>query len=184
MNNAKRMTLQEIEAMPKASVIWFELHSLDDSDTFAEYYNIYPAMIAAPGENGVICWGSSDEYGVLEINNELINNDRLFWDHEPDKDMIFRGIPADIYNNMHIYPESETAKRLMTAITSRGYEINRFYSLSGVDESEFMQIIQGEREPDLSEIQQISGTLHLDEAEMRSIFYANVFDIKTGKRID
>ncbi len=174
MNDAKRLTLEEIEALPIGSVVWYEQHVRDDDEQYAEFYSLYPALVAEPGKNGTICWAGGGQFDIMTIDNTLINEDRFFWNAKPDRDMITRGIPDEAYNNLMIYPKTEVGKRLMLAITYRGYEIGPFCQLCGLDESTLTKIITGEKEALRNEIEAIIEALQIDDSKARSIFFPDL----------
>lgn len=173
MNGAKRLSLSEIEALPRGSVIWFELHTIDDEETGIDYYDVFPALVGWPGSNGSICWINSHGFGngVLEINDEMINDNRVFWNSEPERDMIRRGVPEEYYNETLISPQTEQARKLVTMITSNGYTVEEFCCLYNLDEAPFMEVLNGKRELVQNEMKAIIAALHMSDSEARNVFF-------------
>lgn len=97
MNNAKMLTLEEIKNLPKASVIWRQEFYLD-SDYDIEWFQLEPMLVCIPGEDGVLSWANSYSFLHLDIDDNLINNNRIFWDMEPDSDMTERGMSESKFN--------------------------------------------------------------------------------------
>lgn len=97
MNNAKKLTVQDIINLPKASVIWKEEHHFDENYNIG-YYELFPMLVCVPGENGVLAWACKSYYCHLFINENLIDENTSFWDCEPDPDMISNDISETEYD--------------------------------------------------------------------------------------
>ena len=92
----KRLSLENIESLPKASVIWREEHIITSGgNSGVEYFQLQPMMIGVPGKKGVLCYADLDGYIILDIDENLITDTRFFWDAEPDPDVITSGIPEE-----------------------------------------------------------------------------------------
>lgn len=98
--NARILTLEEIKSLSKASVIWRVSHQEDD-DYHIHFHTVNPALIAVPGENGLIVGGDVGSLFCHDINDELINDGILFWSAEPAEEQLTDyGIPEAEFNKI------------------------------------------------------------------------------------
>ena len=173
---ARKLTLEEIEALPKASVIWLEMDMKDDNGIC--WHDVLPLLVCVPGKGGVLMGGDRDSFVDFDINDQLMNDpDNHFWSHEPSHDML-PGITRDEYNSIHekdfVFP------MLVEAITNRKLTFDRFCELAELNISKFMDALTGKREFVLWEIATIRDTLKLTADQLRKIFFPE----EAGKEYD
>lgn len=164
---ARKLTLEEIEALPKASVIWLEMDMKDDNGIC--WHDVLPLLVCVPGKGGVLMGGDRDSFVDFDINDQLMNDpDNHFWSHEPSHDML-PGITRDECNSIHerdfVFP------MLVEAITNRKLTFDRFCELAELNISKFMDALTGKREFMLHEIVAIRTALNLSDDEVRGIFF-------------
>lgn len=183
---AKKLTLKEIEALPKASVIWGSC--ISKSDDGIVWNDVYPLLVAIPGESGRLIGADEDsiwDYHIKELKDWA---DVDFWDKEPVKEQL-SGISRYEYNQLS-GRDDDLIKfpALATLITSRGISFDALCELTGLKLNSFWDALIGEREFELWEMAKIRSSLNLTNVETRNAFFpefsAPVFDIRTGKRIE
>lgn len=146
MNNARKLTLEEIKNLPKASVIWREQFTEDEESGFV-FYQLEPMLVCVPGECGVLAWANKYSFLDLTIDEDLLSG-RSFWDKEPDQDMI-QGVPeSDFDRFINASPLDDFTfpqKQLLSTITRAGFSVPRFCQETGIDESALIQNLQSEK---------------------------------------
>ena len=93
---ARKLTLDEIKALPKASVIWMENQYITDEGII--WYSLDPMMVCVPGENGCLIGGDKHSHFDLDIDDHLLD-DSTMWNMEPAKNQLV-GISAAEYDAM------------------------------------------------------------------------------------
>ena len=98
---ARRLSVGEIVALPLASVIWCEEHcTIELGENEIEYHQVLPFMISIPGYEGLLVWGDLDSYDGKRINDNLISDDCIFWDKQPEPEQINYGISFEEVNRI------------------------------------------------------------------------------------
>lgn len=143
----KRLSLDEIRELQRASVIWLEQHDID-TETGAAFFRIYPMMICVQGEGGVLAFADTDSVIVHDINDSLINHDRLFWDEEPDPDLISCCLPWDQYNSFLDWIGSDPVclRDLVEAVTLAGISFDQLGQAAGLTEDQLRSALIGKRD--------------------------------------
>ena len=95
MNAAKKLSLEEIKALPKASVVWMQIQY--ESDDGIKWYSLDPVMVCVPGENGFLIGGDMDCTIGRNIDDQLLDKDTTIWNMEPDKSQMV-GMTAAEYD--------------------------------------------------------------------------------------
>ena len=165
---ARKLTLEEIEALPKASVIWLEMDMKDDNGIC--WHDVLPLLVCVPGKGGVLMGGDRDSFVDFDINDQLMNDpDNHFWSHEPSHDML----PGITREERDSIPGDEdfVFPKLVEAITSRKLTFAKFCTLSGMDFSKFMDALNGKREFVQWEMVAIRTTLKLTADQTTEIFF-------------
>lgn len=144
----KRLTLDEIMSLPKASVIWREEHTYDEEEGF-NFYEIEPMLISVPGRDGVLCYASKENFLFLNIDEDLINPQRNFWDSEPAEGMIKTGLPMKEFDSFHEHYKIHriVSKDILSTITCAGYTLDQFCQKYGIALDELKSVLIGEKEP-------------------------------------
>ena len=90
MNQAKKMTLEEIAALPRAAVIWCEWIVDADEVEKLKFYDLFPVMVTFPGMDGSICGETDPEcYFQRFINEELVKEENcIYWNVKPDPEQL------------------------------------------------------------------------------------------------
>ena len=157
----KRLSLEEIMNLPKASVIWCEMHD-QDHESNCDFYDVFPMLICVPGRDGVLSWADRDSQIALDIDEKLITEDRFFWDSEPAADQISTGIPLQELNRF--FEENDVReiqnKRFLHLITSYGFSVPSFSKASGISQARIKGILKG-KAADVSDVWKISQVLNM-----------------------
>ncbi len=176
MNNPRKLSLDEIISLPKASVIWREEHFCPGGNQGLDFYQLEPMLVCVPGKNGVLAWANTETFQELRINRSLINERRSFWNAEPDPIFITSGIPESDYdqfiNNFEgDIPHEIDDSRLLYEITHRGFTVGLFSQATGIKLERLINILL---DPDLlmvSELEKIVDVLSLNAAQATAIFF-------------
>lgn len=163
---AKKLSLDEIKALPKASVIWMEVNDITDNGIV--WHSLDPVMIRVPGENGYLIGGNKDSIIDLAIDSHLLDNFSI-WNHEPNREQL-TGITQEEYDSIRD-EESIVFSGLSAAITSRGYTFKSFCELAGLNYTDFMDALTGKREFIQMEMVVIRSILNLSDAETIAVFF-------------
>ena len=163
---AKKLTLDEIKALPKASIIWMEVN--DKTDNGIVWYSLDPVMIRVPGENGYLIGGNKDSIIDLAIDSHLLDNISI-WNHEPNREQL-TGITQEEYDSI-TDEESIVLSGLSAAITSRRYTFKSFCELAGLNYADFMDALTGKREFIQMEMVVIRSILNMSDAETMAVFF-------------
>ena len=156
METAKKLSIEEMKALPFASVIWRNLTTVNDNGI--TFYVNSPCLVCDVGDNLYLVGGDSAgsfEYGIEDIlNDESIS----FWNGEPRKDQL-TGISISEYDEMDdteqiVFPD------LASAITSRGMTFKIFCSAAGIDYHSFWDSITGKTSFSCREIADIANKLN------------------------
>lgn len=175
---ARKLTLKEIETLPKASVIWMGLETHTDEGIL--FYDTYPIVVCVAGKNAVLAGADADLCWHIKINAEYFSDksDYSFWNIEPGKAQLI-GISADEYNNLN-EKEDIVFHDLATAITSRGITLQALSDMTGIKIERIYKILSDMDEIVQSEIVAIGTALNLSDDEKREIFFpefvGNVYD--------
>lgn len=166
--NAKKLTLKEIEAMPRGSVIWRgEVNSSDDGII---WHYADPAVICVAGPGGYLLGGCDAGTFDMDINEHLLDSPTLtFWDREPADEQL-PGITRAEFDAMD-EPEMIVFPNLAMAITSRRMTLEKFCEIAGLAYQEFWYAITGKREFRQWEIVKIRVALNLTDDEVMEIFF-------------
>lgn len=164
MNTAKKLTLDEIKALPRASVIWSSF--VFNTDEGIQFHTVYPVMVCVPHENGCLIGGDEEIYLRWIIDNQLMENDVTFWDIEPARDQL-PGITQNEYDGL---PD---VKRIIlaAAITSKGYSFESFSMTAGLSLDRLRESLNGQREFTLDEMEKISKVLEFSDDQIREVFF-------------
>lgn len=178
---ARKLTLEEIKALPKATVIWFALEQTGDTGVI--WHSVYPCVVCASGENGMIIGGNKEEIFCRDITDTMLDeSDISFWDHEPN-DIQLIGINEKEYNSFDFHEEDIIFPALAAAITSRRISFKRFCDMAELDKKQFAKAITGQREFAAWDIEKISQVLNLTDSETDELFSSGkIIDITTGRR--
>ena len=95
MNAAKKMTLDEIKALPKASIVWLEVQY--ESDDGIKFYSLDPVMVCVPGEDGCLIGGDKHCFINRDIDDQLLDDATTIWSMEPDREQL-EGMSAAEYD--------------------------------------------------------------------------------------
>lgn len=167
-NIAKKLSLEEIEALPKASVIWRGY--VFNSDEGIVWHSIEPLLVCVPGKDGVLMGGDKNSYVDLVINEHLFDDPTdTYWNQEPT-DSQLPGITREEYD---AFTEENRIvfTGLASAITSKGMTFKGFCKQNGMNYNSFWNAITGNREFLQKEIVAIRTTLELSDDEAREIFF-------------
>lgn len=167
MTIARKLTLDEIKELPKATVLWIEF--VDETDEGIIWHSVDPVLVCAPGPGGALIGGNKDSFIDLNIDDDLLKNGRVFWDREPNREQL-TGINQDEYDTLTgegkiIYPA------LARAITGQGMTFDRFCDSTGLNYGKFWKALTGQREFVCSEIVAIRTALDLSDNEVNEIFF-------------
>ena len=169
----KRLTLNEIISLPKASVIWREEHTYDDESGY-NWYEAEPMLVCVAGEGGVLAYANKDSVLDLDINESLITDERMFWDEEPGAELITGGLPIALYDT---FEERSGIRRvalkgLLSEITKAGYTFDHFSQETAIAPDDLRSVLIGERELTPAEKEIVCALLNVSDD--------HVFD-STGK---
>ena len=140
----KRLTLNEIISLPKASVIWREEHDCDEESGF-NFYELEPMLVCVAGEGGVLAYANKDSFVDLDINDKLITEQRMFWDEKPGAELITGGLPIEYYDEQfHI--QRVALKGLLSEITKAGYTLEHFSQETAITPDDLQAVLTGKRE--------------------------------------
>lgn len=167
MNVAKKLTLDEIKALPRTSVIWYSYEIITDEGIMFHY--AAPVMVCVPHENGCLIGGDGLSIFDRDIDDHLMDDDISFWDTEPNREQL-SGITVDEYDDL-IDVNRIVFPKLATAITSKGYTFETFSSATGLNPVQLWKSITGQREFTVKEIEVIVDKLNMSAADMREIFF-------------
>ena len=186
-NTAKKLTIEELKALPKASVVWCAFEETDDYGIV--WHHSDPAIICEPGEGGMLLGGDKDGYFDHTIDDGLLNLSYLsIWDHEPNDDQLI-GISETDYNSVsediHTHIQFTT---LAAAITSKGVTFETLSDMTGIRVKRIYKILKHMDEISQCEIQAIRRALNLNDDVTRQVFFPEfagmVYDIRTGILIE
>lgn len=167
-NNARMLTLEELETLPRGSVIWRSINL--ETDEGIVWHDFDPMMICVSGPNGKLIGADAWNYFEYEINNYLMEDSQIhFWDIEPN-DAQLPGITRAEYDAL-TDEERIVNTKLAAAITSKGMLFEKFCETAGIDYRRFWSAITGSREFVQSEIVTIRTVLSLSDEETREIFF-------------
>lgn len=167
MNIAKKLTLNEIKALPRTSVIWYSCVLTTDEGIMFHYSA--PVMVCVPHENGCLIGG--DELSIFDraIDDHLMDDGITFWDSEPHRKQL-PGITDKEYNDLTDVTRIVFTK-LATAITSKGYTFDSFSRATGLNPFQLWKSITGQREFSGKEIEVIVDKLNMSAVDMKEIFF-------------
>lgn len=166
MNAAKKLTLDEIKALPRTSVIWYSYEIITDEGIMFHY--TAPVMVCVPHENGCLIGGDESSIFDRDIDDHLMDDDISFWDAEPDRGQL-SGITQKEYDDLTDV-NSIVFPKLATAITSKGYTFESFSRTAGLNPVQLWESITGQREFTGKEIEVIVDKLNMRAADMRDLF--------------
>lgn len=168
-NTARKLTLDEIKALPRASVVWCAMRTVSDDGIC--WFSADPVLVGVAGEGGDLI--GSNEAGIIYrvINDELFDRDVSIWTSEPTPEQA-HGITEKEYNALDD-PNDDCIKfsALATAITSRGMTLEAFSESIGIKSASFWKAITGKREFVKWEIVKIRVSLQLTDDEVMKIFF-------------
>ena len=167
MNAAKKLTLDEIKALPRTSVIWYSYEIITDEGIMFHY--TAPVMVCVPHENGCLIGGDDMSIFDRNIDDHLMDDDVSFWNAEPDRRQL-SGITQEEYDDL-VDVSRIVFPKLATAITSKGYTFESFSRAAGLNPVQIWKSITGQREFTGREIEVIVDKLNMSAADMREIFF-------------
>lgn len=169
-NVAKKLTLEEIEALPKATVIWYAY--VNTSDDGVMWHDADPVLICEPGEGGIIYGGDKDSFIDIDISAHMFDDpDVSFWDSEPNRTQL-PGITRNEYNALPD-PNDDlfTFTSLVTAITSRGMTFEALSDVTGINVNRIYEVLSDQDEIVQWEMVAIRKALKLTDEETKKIFF-------------
>ncbi len=165
-NTARKLTLEEIAAMPRKTDLYFTYEEDCPDDGIVWNWGA-TATIVAPGMNGRIIVVSEGGYRDFDIYDDLLNDpDISFWDHEPDQQQL-KGISEEEYGTV---PENVLLKNLSHRITSEKMTYERFCRAADLDLDTFTKAMTGACDFTAGMIAKISKTLNLTDDELMKMF--------------
>ncbi len=171
MNTARKLSLEEIEAMPRGSVVWRSFYTKTDEGII--WHTADPMLVCLPGHGGYLLGADKDSYWEGDIDNSLMSApDISYWNSEPADDQL-RGITKEQYNAM-TNEELIVNTKLAAAITTRGVLFKELCSMTGMNFNHFWKALTGECEFVRSEIVTIRTVLDLTDDEVLDIFFPEV----------
>ena len=176
----KRLSLSEIISLPKASVIWIEEHNYDDESGY-NYFEIEPMMIGAAGQGGTLCFANQDTYLFLDIDENLITDERWFWDEEPGSELITEDLPVEYFNSFEerFNIRRVAVKGLLSVITKSGYTLDRFSQETGIALDDLRSVLIGKRELTPAEKETVCALLNItDDHVFDDTSKGRIIDIK------
>ena len=154
---ARKLTIEEIKALPFASVIWF---SNVTNDNGVIWHWKIPVVIVDPGEYGLLV--GPDEGGIFDakINDNMLDNPNCsYWTIEPDNDML-PGITKEEYNNTpDPFPDRIIFPQLAEAITSRKITFEKICNQTGIAFVHFVDAMTGKEDFTCGELATIAREL-------------------------
>lgn len=176
---ARKLTLEEIEALPKGSVIWMSWYTGDEA---VVWHDIVPVMVAVPGKDGLLIGGNRESSCDLDIDSDLFDRPyHEYWDSEPDDSQI-PGITEEEYNATPDECEDIVFTKLTAEITARGITFDRFCKHIGMSKKRFMDKVTGKKEFMQPELVSIRCALNLTDDETRDIFFPEFEGMKYDSR--
>lgn len=96
---AKKLTLEEIKALPKASVVWMAIHYISDDSIV--FHTVDPVMVWRTSEgSGLIGCFEKGSYIDRCIDESLLSDPNLtIWDLEPADNQL-EGISQEEYDKL------------------------------------------------------------------------------------
>jgi hypothetical protein len=170
-NTAKKLTLEEIKALPRASVIWLVTYNCSDDGVV--WHEVDPSLICVAGEGGVICGADNDSTWDFVINDDLFERPYKFefWNYEPNREQL-PGITGDEYNGLpNANDDLIMLPELAAKITYKGFTFDRFCEQTGLNSKRFWKALIGKREFMQWEIVVIRSELNLSDDDVREIFF-------------
>lgn len=169
---ARPLSLEEIKALPRTSVVWMIIHYTSDDGIC--WYSADPVMVSIPGDGGELIGGIKDEIINRTINDKLLDKDVSIWDREPTPEQA-HGITEKEYNALDD-PNDDYIKFpvLASAITSRGMTLDAFCKSIKLFPGRFWKCITGKSEFIQWEIVKIVTALQLNKDETQKIFFPDV----------
>ncbi len=164
--NARQLALEEIESLPRGSVIWMA-YVIESNDGIV-WHSTYPVLVSVPGPGGLLLGGDYDGYIERTIDDTLMD-DVSFWTSEPTGNLM-QGITGREYDSMK-ETELITNRKLAAAITGRGMTFKTFCTMTGLDYRRFWNALTGKREFTQEEIVTIRTALELTDGELMEIFF-------------
>lgn len=96
---AKKLTLDEIKELPKASVVWMAINWTDEDGIV--FHTVDPVMVWRKNKESRLI-GSFDNESYIDrsIDDNLLSDpDLSIWDHEPAEEQL-EGISEEEYNRL------------------------------------------------------------------------------------
>ena len=179
---ARKLTLEEIITLPKATVLWLVDYNISDESIV--WHGVDPVLVCAPGENGALIGGNRYSLVDLHINDQLLNDpNRSIWDREPTKGQL-HGISREEYDAIPDELGHIQFTRLAYAITYRGFTFEQISDITGIKLKRIWNILTCRSEIEQCEIVAIRTALDLSDDETRKVFFPEfdgiVYDIGTG----
>ena len=184
-NTAKKLTLEEIMTLPKATVLWLVDHNVSDEGIV--WHGVDPVLVCAPGENGALIGGNLYSFVDLTINDQLLNDpNRSIWDREPSKRQL-HGISREEYDAIPDALGHIQFTRLAYAITYRGFTFEQISDITGIKLKRIWNILTGKSEIVQCEIVALRRALDLTDSETMAVFFQEHngirYNIGTGRVI-
>lgn len=109
MDKAKKMTVDELKAMPWGGVAWCETHGEYDcgESGVVKYYDVFPVMKTFPAaDNGHYVLIAGERY-VDDADIDNLPKGYVYWDKKPEPEQMEPGLvsweqAAKIYNESGI----------------------------------------------------------------------------------
>lgn len=156
---ARKLTIEEIKALPFASIIWYSNVSNDNG---VVWHWKTPVVVYCPGDEG---WLGGDAFGggVIEksIDDDMFSNPNdSYWNSEPTDDQL-PGITKDEYNELWNGDEEDiTMPKLAEAITGRKITFEKICNLTGIDFGHFTDAMTGKEDFTCGELATIARELN------------------------
>ena len=157
-NTAKKLTLEEIKALPFASVIW---HAYVTNDNGVIHHSKMQVVNVGSGNYGWLA--ASDEGGLYdeEITDNMLDDfNKSYWTLEPDDDML-PGITRKEFDELpYGWPDYITCPKLAEAITSRKITFEKICNQTGIDFGHFVNAMTGKEDFTCGELARIARELN------------------------
>ena len=141
ISTARSLTLEEIENLPFASVIWM---SCTNNDNGVIWHWKRPVVVGAAGRYGAVMGGVEGGIIYREIDEGMLSDPtETYWTQEPDNSQL-PGITEEEYN-ADPNEEKIVYVQIAEAITSRKVTFRRICEQTGIDLREFMAKMNGKK---------------------------------------
>ena len=141
ITTARSLTLEEIEDLPFASVVWM---CCTHNDNGVIWHWKKPVVVGAAGRYGAVMGGDEDGIIIRKIDEDMLaDQSETYWTQEPDDSQV-PGITEEEYN-ADPNEENIVCVQLAEAITGRKVTFRRICEQTGIDLREFMAKMNGKK---------------------------------------